>query len=118
MLEEDKNILKYNLGEKSVKVPFVIYADTEPLLEKIDTFYNNPEKSSTTKVNECTACGYSLEIEMIRFKDGTKNFCKDLKEHAMKISNFERLKMLPLTEKDKSYYKQKLYYICKNRFNK
>ena len=30
----------------------------------------------------------------------------------MKKSNFERLKMLPLTEKEnKSYYKQKLCYI-------
>ena len=33
MPEEDK-ILKYNQGEKSMKVPFIIYADLEPLLEK------------------------------------------------------------------------------------
>ena len=100
MLEECKNMSKYNHGEKSVKIPFVIYVDTESLLEKIDTCHNNSEKSSTTKVNERTACGSSLEIEMIRCKDGTENFCKDLKEHAMKLSNFERLKMLPLTERE------------------
>ena len=36
----------------------------------------------------------------------------------MKIANFERLIVLPLTKKEnKSYYKQKLYYICKNKFN-
>ena len=36
----------------------------------------------------------------------------------MKITNSERLKMLPLTEKeDKSHYKQKLCYICKSKFN-
>ena len=44
MPEEDNNILKYNHGEKSMKVPFVIYADLECLLEKISTCHNNPEK--------------------------------------------------------------------------
>ena len=28
MPEKDSEILKYNHGEKSVKVPFIIYADT------------------------------------------------------------------------------------------
>ena len=32
--EEDNKILKYNHGEKSMKVPFIIYADLESLLEK------------------------------------------------------------------------------------
>ena len=34
MPEEDNKILKYNQGEKSMKVPFIIYADLESLLEK------------------------------------------------------------------------------------
>ena len=29
MPDKDNNFLKYNHGEKSVKVPFVIYVDTE-----------------------------------------------------------------------------------------
>ena len=45
MHETDNNTLKYNYGDKSMKVPFVIYANTEFLLEKIHTCYNNPEKS-------------------------------------------------------------------------
>ena len=36
MAEKDKNILKYNHGEKSVKAPIIIYASTESLLEKIE----------------------------------------------------------------------------------
>ena len=35
MSKEDKNILKYNHGETSMKIPFIIYADMESLLEKI-----------------------------------------------------------------------------------
>ena len=34
MLTKDNNIIKYNQGEKSVKLPIVIYADSECLLEK------------------------------------------------------------------------------------
>ena len=38
-------ILKYNHEEKSMKIPFVIYADLESLLERTDDCHNNPEKS-------------------------------------------------------------------------
>ena len=34
MLKEDNKILKYNHGEKSMKVTFIIYADLEFLLKK------------------------------------------------------------------------------------
>ena len=47
MPDENNKILKYNPGEKSLKHPFIIYADLECLLEKIDTCHNNPEKSYT-----------------------------------------------------------------------
>ena len=60
MSKKGKNILKYNHGETSMKILFIIYVNTESLLEKIDTCNNNPEKSSTTKINEHTASGYSL----------------------------------------------------------
>ena len=42
MPEEIKRISNYNL--KSIKIPFTIYADTESLLEKIQTCDNKPEK--------------------------------------------------------------------------
>ena len=58
MPNEDNKILKYNQGEKSMKVPFIIYADLERLLEKMNTCHNNLEKSSTTKINKHTPSGY------------------------------------------------------------
>ena len=60
MPEKDNKKLKYYYGERSMKVPFIIYADIESLLEKINTCHTNPEKSSTTKINNHTASGYSL----------------------------------------------------------
>ena len=41
--EEDNKILKYNQSEKSMKVPFIIYADLECSLEKMNTCHNNPQ---------------------------------------------------------------------------
>ena len=36
----------------------------------------------------------------------------------MKITNFERLKMLPLTEEENKFHrKQKLCYTCRDKFN-
>ena len=46
-----------------------------------------------------------------------ERFCKDLKEHATKIINYEKKEMIPLTdEENKSYKKQKVCYICKKGF--
>ena len=44
-----EKILKYNLGEKSLKAPFAIYLDLECLLKKEQSCQNNPEKSYTEK---------------------------------------------------------------------
>ena len=49
MPDEDNKILKYNHGEKSMRVPFIIYADLECLLEKMHSCQNNREKSYTEK---------------------------------------------------------------------
>ena len=60
MPEKVNKIIKYNHGEKSMKAPFIIYADWGCLLEKIHSRQNNPEKSSRAKINMDTPFGYSL----------------------------------------------------------
>ena len=49
MPDEDNKVLKYVPSEKSLKVPFTIYADLECLLKKINTCSNNPDKSYAEK---------------------------------------------------------------------
>ena len=129
MPTKDNNIIKYNHGEKSMKLPFVIYADLECLLEKMSTCQNNPNKLSTTKINKDTPSGYSLftncsfdesknKLNYYRGDDCMKKFCKDLREHATKILNYEKKKMIPLTTKEEIYHnKQEICYICKKEFN-
>ena len=84
-------ILEYNPGEKSLKVPFIIYEDLKCLLQKIDTCQNNPEKSYTEKKAEHKPSGYSrvtvcsfdkskTEWNHYRGKDCMERFCKDLRD--------------------------------------
>ena len=42
---------------KPDKMPYIIYADVESLIRKIDGCANNPEKSS---IGEHIPCGYSM----------------------------------------------------------
>ena len=99
MSNKNNKNLKYNPGEKSLKVPFVIYEYLECLLEKIDT-QNNPEKSYTQKKAKHKPSGFSrvtycsfdkskTERNYYRGKDCIKIFCKDLKDQTMKIINYE-----------------------------
>ena len=129
MPEEYNKILKYNEGEKSTRIPFIIYADLECLLEKMNTCHNNPEKSSTTKINKHTPSDYSLfthcsfdtiknKLDYYRGKNCMKNICLDLREHATKTINYEKKEMIPLTKKeDKKHNKQKVCHICKEIFS-
>ena len=49
---EETKVLEFNQCQKSDEAPFIIYADLECIIEKIDRCKNNPENSSTTKVSE------------------------------------------------------------------
>ena len=60
MPEAKNKILNFTQNHKSVKIPFVIYADTESLLEKIQAWDNDPTKLFTSKINKHTAGDYSL----------------------------------------------------------
>ena len=129
MPNEDNKIIKYNQGEESIRSPFIIYADLECLLKKIVTCYNNHEQSSTTEINKHTPSGYSLfthcsfdksknRLDYYRNDNCMEKFCKDLREHATKISNYEKKDMIPLTKKEQEQHsEQKVCYICKKEFN-
>ena len=113
-----------------MKVPFIIYTDLECLLEKMSTCINNPNESSTTKINKYTPSGYSIfttcsfdesknKLINYRGKDRMKKFCKDLKEHATRIINYEKKKIIPLTKEEKiNYNDQQICCTCKKEFDK
>ena len=126
MPNNDNNILKYNHGEKSLKAPWVIYADFECLPIKQQSCQNNPNDSYTKK-KLSEARGYSLDLvssfdleqdknSFYRGRDCTEKFCKDLKEYSTKIINFKEKDIIPLTNEEIYYEKQKVCHICEKEF--
>ena len=59
-MPEKDTFIAYHPGVKSMRAPFVIYADSESLLKIMDTCINDADKSSTTQMNKHEMCGYSL----------------------------------------------------------
>ena len=60
MSSEGTKILELNQYQKFDKALFIIYADLEYLIEKIDECKNNPENSFTTKVSEHIPSGFQM----------------------------------------------------------
>ena len=105
MPSPNNDIIKYNQGVKSLELPFIIYADLESLLKKIDTYYNNPDLLSFDKSNN--------KLSYYRGEDCMKRFCKDLKNYATKIIDFKKKTMIPLTKEEEDNYNKEN--ICKKR---
>ena len=104
MPSKDTKILEFNQYKKSNKAPFVIYADLECLIEKIDGCKNNLENSFTTKVGKHIPSGFSVsticsfkgienKLDVCRGEDCLKKFWECLIDHTMKVINFKKGKM-------------------------
>ena len=111
MPSPNNNLIKYNQGDKSLKLSFIIYADLECIFKKIDTCQNNPDLSSTTKINQHIPSGYSIytscsfdksnnKLSYYRGEDCMRRFCKDLKDHAIKIIDCKKKDMMQLTKEE------------------
>ena len=90
--------LKNNYGEKSLKTPFVIYADLKCLLLKKQPCQSNPNEFYTERKAIHEPCGYALNLvssfdskqnkrSFYRGKDYIKRFCIDRKLLETKIIN-------------------------------
>ena len=87
----------------------------------------NFEKSFTRKTGENIPCRYSkftiwvfygtkIKLDGHTCEDCMKNVCESLREHAMKIINFKKKKLVPLTNEQQESYENLLYLqerICK-----
>ena len=121
MPNDGNKISEYNCGEKSLKVPAIIYVDLECLLIKMHSCQSNSEKSCTEKKTKHTPSGNSLftlficsfdsaenKLDCYRGKDCMERFCKDLRDHAMKIINYEEKEIIPLIDKESKSHKKNL----------
>ena len=100
-MSKDNKILKNNHGQQSLKAPFMHIVDLECVLTKTNSCLNNLKESYTEIKAMHEPSGYSLvtccsfdksknERHNNRGKDYLERFCKDLKNQAMKIINYEK----------------------------
>ena len=98
---EDTEVLEFDQYQKHEKAPFIIYADLECLIEKIDGCKSNLENSFKTKVGKHTLSGFSMSTissfkciknkhDVYRRKCYMKKFCESLREQAIEIINFKK----------------------------
>ena len=59
------------------------------------------------------------KLDYYRGKDCMEKFCKDWRQHTMRMFNYEkkRNEIMLTDEENKSYEEQKVCYICKKEFN-
>ena len=59
------SVVKYSDGQFQFKVPFMMYADFESILEPIQGASNNPNLSSTRRVNVHTPSGVFIPSSLM-----------------------------------------------------
>ena len=64
-LRETKKTLKYNHGEKSLKVLFIIYIDTECSLKRQHSYPNNLQKSYTERKAKHEPSGWAVTVKCL-----------------------------------------------------
>ena len=102
--------VKYSNGQHQFKVPFIMYADFESILEPIQGARNDPNTPSTRGVNSHVPSGWCLHTKFAygevksptsqyRGPDRVESFCKHIISEARRLYNsFPEVPMLPLTK--------------------
>ena len=113
-----KPIVEYSNGQYQFKVPFMMYADFESILEPIQGASNNPNVSSTRGVNIHTPSGWCVyskfaygkvtnPLTQYRGSDCVGKFCEHIISKAKRLYNsFPERPMEPLTKSQIIEYKR------------
>ena len=115
-------------GKNILRFPFIIYADLECLLSKMDSCEKTPDNSYTERKAQHKPCGYSIltcytfdktqnEPKYYRGKDCMQNFSYELRNIFIKSTNIEQMPMDPLTDDEKTRHANaKICFLCEEEF--
>ena len=110
-------VVSYSNGQHQFKVPFIMYADFESILEPIHGVKNNPEQSSTWGVNSHKPSGWCLHSKFAygkvkkpttqyRGTDCIEKLCEKIISEAKRLyRSYPEMPMLPLTKEQTKEYK-------------
>ena len=121
--------IEFKDGQNQFKIPFIMYADFESILELIESPNSNPNPSYTNEVNQHTPSGWCVyskfayrdvdnPLRLYRGKDCIETFCNYIKGEARRLYHmFPEKPMDPLTKKQWKKYKQSTKcHICYKPF--
>ena len=121
--------VEFKDGQNQCKVPFIMYADFESILELMDHGSSDPNQPYTNEVNQHMPSGWCVYskfaygdvdnlLRLYRGKDCIETFCNYIKEEAHRLYHmFPEKPMHPLTKKQWKKYKQSTkYHICYKLF--
>ena len=113
-----KPTVEYSDGQYQFKVPFMMYADFESILEPIQGASNNPNVPSAIGVNIHTPSGWCVyskfaygkvtnPLTQYRGSDWVEKFCEHIISEAKRLYNsFPEHPMKPLTKSQIKEYKR------------
>ena len=121
-------IIEFKNHKKSLRVPFVIYADFEAVTEKIDSASPNPEKSFTEKYQKHTPSGFCYYVKkdgvenyaepvVYRGEDCVEKFCTMIEEEVKEIGTIYK-DIIPLemtAEDNEKFYSATDCHICNKK---
>ena len=123
-------IVQYSDSKFQFKVPFIMYADFESMLEPIQGPGNDPSNLSTRRVNNHVPSGWCVRSEftyeevkdplkLYRGKDCIKKLCEHAIGEAQRLyRSFPEVPMGPLTKAQlKKYEEARICHICFKPFN-
>ncbi|KAF4519569.1 hypothetical protein B566_EDAN004776 [Ephemera danica] len=129
-----KPIIQFKNVEHSEKVPIVIYVDFESYLPKVQGCTNNPEKSSTTVVQEHVPISYGfyvvstlppevmtgipLDYQTFEGADAARHFLDALEDISRKVYKlYKRKQPMNLTREEwRDFHRATMCYICHKKF--
>ena len=116
-MPEQGSTVEFKDGQNQLKVPFIMYADFESILELMDHGSSDPNQPYTNGVNQHTPSGWCVyskfaygdvdnPLRTYRGKDCIETFCNYIKGEAHRLYHmFPELPMDPLTKKQWKKYK-------------
>ena len=121
-------IIEFKNHKKSLRVPFVIYADFEAVTEKIDSASPNPEKSFTEKYQKHTPSGFCYYVKkddvenyaepvVYRGEDCVEKFCTMIEDEVKEIGTIYK-DIIPLemtAEDNEKFYSATDCHICNKK---
>ena len=125
-----KPTVEYSDGQFQFKVPFIMYADFESILEPIQGVGNDPTISSPRGINNHVPSGWCVcsqfaygkaenPLKLYRGNDCVEKFCDHITEEARRLyHSYPKKPMKPLTKKQwKNFKKSSNCHICFKPFS-